>query len=141
LLAQGSSQNTNRSYRAALRYWATWFFARYRRPIALPVRRAVVIQFIVDQAERETDGGRLVTELPSPLDAILVEAGFKGRLGAFALATLEHRVSVLSKHHRARQLQNPCREAAVRELLSRTRRAYAARVRSPRQRSCANHSS
>lgn len=127
LLAQGSSQNTNRSYRAALRYWAAWFFARYRRSIVLPVPRAVVIQFIVDHAARESDGGQLVTELPSSLDAVLVEAGFKGHLGAPALATLEHRVSVLSKHHQARELQNPCREAPVSELLARTRRAYAAR--------------
>lgn len=127
LLAQGSSPNTDRSYRAALRYWAAWYFARYRRPIALPVPPAVVTQFIVDHAAREVEGQGLVIELPSSLDQILVAAGFKGQPGPMALATLEHRISVLSKQHQARRLENPCRESSVRELLSRTRRAYAAR--------------
>lgn len=127
LLAQGSSANTDRSYRAALRYWAAWYFARYRRPIALPVSPAVVTQFIVDHAAREVEGQGLVIELPSSLDQILVAAGFKGQPGPMALATLEHRISVLSKQHQARGLDNPCRHTGVRELLSRTRRAYAGR--------------
>lgn len=127
LLAQGSSPNTDRSYRAALRYWAAWYFARYRRPIALPVTPAVVTQFVVDHAAREVEGEGLVIELPSSLDQILVAAGFKGQPGPMALATLEHRISVLSKQHQARGLENPCRDSSVRELLSRTRRAYAAR--------------
>ena len=127
LLAQGSSPNTDRSYRAALRYWAAWYFARYRRPIALPVSASAVTQFIVDHAGREVAGRGVVSELPSSLDHVLVAAGFKGQPGPMALATLEHRVSVLSKQHHARSLDNPCREPAIRELLSRTRRAYAAR--------------
>lgn len=127
LLAQGSSANTDRSYRAALRYWAAWYFARYRRPIALPVTPSAITQFIVDHAGREVDGRGVVSELPSSLDQVLVAAGFKGQVGAMALATLEHRISVLSKQHAARSLDNPCRDPAIRELLSRTRRAYAAR--------------
>lgn len=127
LLAQGSSPNTDRSYRAALRYWAAWFFARYLTPIALPATALVITQFIADHAGREVDGGGVECELPSSLDAVLVAAGFKGQLGPMALATLEHRISVLSKQHQARGVQNPCRDPGVRELLSRTRRAYAAR--------------
>jgi len=127
LLRQGSSANTDRSYRAALRYWAAWYFARYRRPIALPVSGSVITQFIVDHAGREVAGRGVVSELPSSLDQVLVGAGFKGQPGPMSLATLEHRVSVLSKQHQARDLDNPCRDPAIRELLSRTRRAYAAR--------------
>lgn len=127
LLAQGSSSNTDRSYRAALRYWAAWYYARYGKGIALPVAAAIVTQFIVDHAGRDVAGRGIVSELPSSLDQVLVAAGFKGRPGPMALATLEHRVSVLSKQHQARDLDNPCRDPAVRELLSRTRRAYAAR--------------
>lgn len=127
LVAQGSSPNTDRSYRAALRYWAAWYYARYRQPIALPASAAVITQFIVDHAGREVAGRGVVSELPSSLDHVLVAAGFKGQLGPMALATLEHRVSVLSKQHQARGLDNPCRQSAIRELLARTRRAYAAR--------------
>lgn len=127
LLAQGSSANTDRSYRAALRYWAAWYYGRYGKAIALPVSAAAITQFIVDHAARDGEAGDIVSELPSSLDQILVAGGFKGQLGPMALATLEHRVSVLSKQHQARSLDNPCREPAIRELLSRARRAYAAR--------------
>ena len=127
LLAQGSSQNTQRSYRGALRYWAAWHYARYRRPIALPLEVAVVTQFIVDHAQREDAEGHLTVELPESLDALLVQARFKGRLGAPALATLGHRLSVISMMHQVRDLENPCHHASVRELLVRIRRAYATR--------------
>lgn len=127
LLAQGSSANTDRSYRAALRYWAAWYYGRYGKPVALPVSVSAITQFIVDHAGRDGETGVIVSELPSSLDQILVASGFKGQLGPMALATLEHRVAVLSKQHQARGVDNPCREPAIRELLARTRRAYAAR--------------
>ena len=44
LVAEGESENTIRSYRAALRYWASWFGLRYAKPIALPVPVPAVIQ-------------------------------------------------------------------------------------------------
>lgn len=130
LLSQGTSENTNRSYSAALRYWAAWHFARYRQPISLPTERAVVIQFIMDHAEREDKSGRLVTDLPSSLATVLLQAGFKGKPGAPALSTLVHRVSVLSRMHQSRALENPCRHPVVSDLLSRTRHEY--EVRGPR---------
>ena len=48
-------------------------------------------------------------------------------LGPPALATLTHRLSVLSKVHQLNQAQNPCQDPKVRELISKTRRAYAKR--------------
>jgi site-specific recombinase XerC len=125
----------------------------------------------------------LVTDLPRAIDAALVENGYKARLGPPSLATLIHRIAVLSKAHqlarpdepshgtsapslpgsfedgvapvpaaaaRHRQLRpvdtaastedvipalwaNPCAEPAVRELLARTRRAYAKRGALPRR--------
>src|SRR6476620_5717523 len=54
LLTEGESENTIRSYQTALRYWAAWFGLRYRQPISLPVPAPVVIQFIVDHAQRKT---------------------------------------------------------------------------------------
>src|SRR3982751_6661214 len=88
LLRQGESENTLRSYRSALRYWAAWYALRYRRPIALPVSEAVVVQFIVDHAQRYDAEGRLVSELPDLLDQALVAGSFKARFGAPALNTL-----------------------------------------------------
>jgi hypothetical protein len=96
LLRQGESENTLRSYRSALRYWAAWFALRYRQPIALPVPEAAVVQFIVDHAERVGEDGQLVNEMPAVIDEALVASGYKAKLGAFALSTLIHRVAVLS---------------------------------------------
>lgn len=126
LLAEGESDNTVRSYQAALRYWAAWFTLRYRQPIAMPVAVPVVLQFIVDHAERLTGKG-LESQLPGPIDQALVDGGFKARLGPPAMATLLHRISVLSKVHQIKELANPCQDPLVRELLTRTRRAYAKR--------------
>ncbi|RZL96341.1 MAG: hypothetical protein EOP82_00940 [Variovorax sp.] len=126
LMAEGESDNTRLAYRAAMRYWAAWFGARYGRQMALPVPVPVVVQFIVDHAERSTKAG-LEHQLPSAIDEALVEAGFKGKLGAPALNTLMHRISVLSMAHHLSKQPNPCMDAAVKALLSKTRKAYAKR--------------
>src|SRR3982751_2098283 len=99
LLHQGESENTLRSYRSALHYWAAWYALRYHRPISLPVEETAVIQFIVDHAQRHDTDGELVSELPAEIDRALVDGGYKGKLGAPTLNTLVHRISVLSKAH------------------------------------------
>jgi integrase len=132
LLREGESRNTLVSYRSALRYWAAWFGLRYGGQIELPLPAACVLQFIVDHAERTTEKG-LVSELPPAIDEALVTSGFKGKPGPLAHNTLIHRIAVLSKAHQLRGLKNPCQEAPVRELLSRTRKAYARRGALPQK--------
>lgn len=132
LLREGESQNTLVSYRSALRYWAAWYGLRYASQIQLPVPVPCVLQFIVDHAERTTERG-LVFELPAGIDQALVGAGYKGKLGAMAHNTLAHRVAVLSKMHQLRDVKNPFHDASVRELLSRTRKAYAKRGALPQK--------
>src|SRR5437868_2867569 len=80
LLREGESRNTMNSYRSALRYWAAWYGIRYGGQIQLPVSTPCVLQFVVDHARRSTDKG-LVSELPAEIDQVLVEAGYKGKLG------------------------------------------------------------
>lgn len=126
LLAEGESENTVRSYQAALRYWAAWFWLRYRQPIALPVPVAAIQQFVVDHVQRRTNAG-LEAGLPSAHDQALVDGGFKGKLGAPALSTVLHRLSVLSKAHQVRGVANTVQDSKVRELVTKTRRAYAKR--------------
>lgn len=132
LLREGESRNTLASYRSALRYWAAWYGIRYGGQVQLPLPAACVLQFIVDHAERTTDKG-LVSELPAEIDQALVQGGYKGKLGAMAHNTLVHRISVLSKAHQMRELKNPCHDPKVRELLSRTRKAYAKRGALPQK--------
>lgn len=130
LMREGSSANTAASYRAAIRYWTAWFELRYGQPFALPLPEAAVIQFVVDHAQRSTDHG-LKWELPLALDQELVRLKAKGKLGAPSLNTLLQRLSVLSKAHELLGHPNPCRAAPVRELLAKTRRAYARRGVTP----------
>jgi integrase len=127
LLQQGESENTLRSYRSALRYWAAWFLLRYGQPITLPVSEAVVVQFIVDHVQRRSADGSLISELPEALDQVLVQHQFKSKLGSPSLNTVIHRVAVLSKTHQLRNVANPCALTRVRELLAKARRGYAKR--------------
>ncbi|WP_213956918.1 site-specific integrase [Variovorax sp. dw_954] len=161
LLREGESANTRASYASAMRYWCAWFAARYGQALQLPVPVPVVIQFIVDHAARKPDvdandpfdangnatdattaaspkstataKAKLVHELPPEIDQALVDNGYKGKLGVPALNTLVHRVAVLSKAHQLAKEGNPCGDALVRELLGRTRRAYAQRGARPRK--------
>ena len=115
-----------RSYQAALRYWAAWFWLRYRQPIALPVPVAAIQQFVVDHVQRRTNTG-LEAGLPTAHDQALVDGGFKGKSGTPALSTVLHRLSVLSKAHQVRGVANTVQDSKVRELVAKTRRAYAKR--------------
>ncbi|SOY66505.1 site-specific integrase [Cupriavidus taiwanensis] len=126
LRREGESRNTVASYRSALRYWTAWYALRYRQPVQLPLAPAVVIQFIVDHATRQTPQG-LVCEMPAAIDQALVADGYKARPGPPALSTLTHRLAVIARAHRMQDLPNPCADASVRELMASTRRAYARR--------------
>lgn len=132
LMREGESQNTLASYRAALRYWAAWYGLRYGAQIQLPLPTACVLQFVVDHAQRVTAQG-LVCELPEAIDQALVSGRYKGKLGPMAHNTLVHRIAVISKAHQLRDMHNPCHDVQVRDLLSRTRKAYAKRGALPRK--------
>ncbi|VVE11428.1 site-specific integrase [Pandoraea anhela] len=126
LAREGDSVNTRQSYQSAMRYWMRWYHLRYGEALAAPLPPAVIVQFVVDHAQRQSRHG-LTTEMPAALDAALVAQGVKARPGPPALATLLHRLSVIAKLHTSRDLPNPCAEPAVRELVTKTRRAYAKR--------------
>lgn len=126
LLRDGESAHTVRSYRSAWGYWQAWHAARYGQDLVLPVATEVVLQFIVDHAQRQTEDG-LAHALPPAVDEVLVGAGFKAKPGPLAHSTLVHRIAVLSKAHQRMGWDNPCEGAAVRTLLGTVRRAYAQR--------------
>lgn len=127
LISDGESANTRRSYRGALRYWAAWHRLRLGAEIDLPVPAATVLRFIVDHVERQTPRGPR-SEMPESVAQALAAEGFLPADGGVpSLATLLHRISVLSKAHQWRDLPNPCQVAEVRALLAATRRSYAKR--------------
>lgn len=136
ILLAGQAENTLRAYRSALRYWCAWAQARYGKPLALPVSVPVVVQFVVDHTARIKDG-QLVCELPAETDQRLVNAGFKGALGPLKMATVTHRIYVLSKLHQLKRASNPCEDPQVRHLVSRAKRAAAKRGEAPTKKTAA----
>ncbi len=136
ILLAGQAENTLRAYRSALRYWCAWAQARYGKPLALPVPPLVVVQFVVDHTARIKDG-QLVCELPAETDRRLVDAGFKGALGPLKMATVTHRIYVLSKLHQLKRAANPCEDPQVRHLVSRAKRAAAKRGEAPTKKTAA----
>jgi integrase len=133
LLAEAAAANTTRSYASALRYWAGWHAARYGLELMLPVPEATVLQFVVDHVVRRSAEGELAWELPVAVDRALVAAGLKAKLGPWTLATVRHRVAVLSTAHRLKQVANPCEQPAIRTVLSRAARAAVKRGERPRK--------
>jgi len=133
LLAEAAAANTTRSYASALRYWAGWHAARYGVEFSLPVPEATVLQFVVDHVVRRSAEGELAWELPPAVDQTLVASGLKAKLGPWTLATVRHRVAVLSTAHRLKQVSNPCEQPAIRTVLSRAARAAVKRGVRPRK--------
>ncbi|MBQ3301484.1 MAG: hypothetical protein IJH04_05020 [Eggerthellaceae bacterium] len=130
LLAEAAAANTTRSYTSALRYWAGWHRVRYGIELSLPITEAIVMQFVVDHVARRGKTG-LKWELPPAADQALVAAKLKSKLGPWKLASVVHRVAVLSTAHRLKRLTNPCEEPAVRTVLGRARRASVKRGERP----------
>lgn len=130
LLREGGSDNTLASYRSAIQYWAAWHQLRLGHPFMLPVPVSTVLQFIADHVEHATGTG-LAHDLPDDIDAALVAAKVKRKSGPFKLATVRHRLAVLSEAHETQDLPNPCRSRAVQTLLARIRSAYAKRGERP----------
>lgn len=130
LMHEGSSANTLASYRSAIQYWAAWHQLRMGLPFGLPVSVSTVLQFIADHVQHTTNLG-LANDLPPEVDAALVAAKVKRKLGPFTLATVRHRLAVLSEAHETQAQANPCRSRAVQTLLERVRNAYAKRGERP----------
>lgn len=125
IVSEGESKNTRNSYKSAMKYWAVWYRARYNQAFTLPLPVPVVLQFIVDHALRYTPSGETIG-LPDELDSFLVENKFKAQKGHFSIATLLHRLAVLSKAHKvAFANPNPCKDPRVQELIGKTQKAYA----------------
>ena len=126
LLREGESQNTINSYKSAIHYCSTWFELRFNQKMQLPISPIHIIQFIADHVLHQTPNG-LLCLMPESIDQKMVDLGCKTQLGSLSLNTVQHRISVLSKIHQMQGVANPCQDAQVKELLSKTRKAYAKR--------------
>jgi integrase len=67
------------------------------------------------------------------VDQALVTSGLKAKLGPWSLATVRHRVAVLSTAHRLKHMTNPCEQSGIRTVLSRASSAAIKRGERPRK--------
>ncbi|MDI3393273.1 site-specific integrase [Pseudomonas sp. V98_8] len=123
-IAAGTAANTVRSYRSALAYWSAWLQLRYGQTLgghALPA--AVAIQFVLDHLARPLEGGGWSHLLPPSIDAALVAARIKAKIGPLTYNTVCHRLAVLGKWHRLNDWDSPTEVAALKSLLREARKA------------------
>jgi integrase len=123
-IAAGTAANTVRSYRSALAYWSAWLQLRYGQVLGdTPLPPAVAIQFVLDHLARPLENGGWAHLLPPSIDAALVTARVKAKLGPLAFNTVSHRLAVLGKWHRIKEWDSPTEAAALKTLLRDARKA------------------
>lgn len=127
MLAAGTPQNTIRSYASAAQYIAGWFRLRFGEDITLPIPASAAVRFVLDHLPSRSSSGEFTEpSLPSDIDLALVAAGFKATSGPLKPSSVNHRLSYLSRVHKASRLPSPLDHPEVRALL-RAARAIAAR--------------
>lgn len=115
---EGMPVNSRRSYDSAAQYLAAWYRLRFGSDIALPVPLPAIARFIADHLPSRTpDGEFLAPELPADIDQALVAAGCKGKPGPLAPETVSHRLSFLSRTHKAAGLPSPVATLDIQILL------------------------
>jgi integrase len=129
MVEAGTPLNTKRSYASAAQYIAAWYLLRFGQNISLPIPQAAAIRFVLDHLpSRDRAGGFLPPSLPADINAALVSSGCKASPGPLAMATVNHRISFLSRVHKSSRLPSPTDSPEVQTLL---RAARAVAVRAP----------
>lgn len=127
MLAAGTPENTVRSYASAAQYIAGWYRLRFGEDISLPIPASAAVRFVLDHLpSRSAAGDFTQPALPTDIDHALVAAGCKSATGPLKPSTVNHRLSYLSRVHKASRLASPLDHPEVRALL-RAGRAIAAR--------------
>lgn len=122
-IAAGTAANTVRSYRSALTYWSAWLQLRYGLPLGNgPLPATVAVQFVLDHLARPLEDSSWAHLLPPAIDAALVAARVKAKLGPLAFNTVRHRLAVLGKWHRINEWDSPCEASALKTLLREARK-------------------
>jgi integrase len=128
ILDDGTPRNTRRAYQSDLRYVKAWCEAS-GIAYALPLPAEVLLQFVVDHVDEG---------MPPEVEEEMIHVGAKRSRGIPAFATLNRRFMAVSTAHRVANLDNPCRDRMVVEVLNRARRAALMSGRRPRKKSAAH---
>lgn len=123
LFDRGTSPNTRRAITADLAFIETWYRLRHGEPMPLPVPVPAVVRLALD----------LIEGPPVELDAALVAAGLKRKVGPYALGSARRKLFSLATVHRVQGLEPPTRSLPVREVLRKASVAAAREGRTVRR--------
>ena len=112
LVLGGRSEKTRRAAEIAVRYWDTWSQARLDRPLHLPIGPGDVLTFIADHLPAIDDEDVVQDPvMPASVVKALQTAGFKPVNQK--LATIQLRLSLISRLHTVRGEKSPMADAVV----------------------------
>jgi len=126
ILDEGTPENTKLAYRKDIAYARAWGALRGFGD-SLPYSVEAMMAFIVDH----------VQGLPQEVDRALVVNGIKRDFGPPAISTLKRKMASISTAHALANMDNPCADRRVRDLLSRARRAAVRNGWAPKKKSAA----
>lgn len=128
IIDDGTPPNTKRAYQSDLRYFWTWCSViGFSDEPVLPVPPELLIRFITDHLEG----------MDTEHDREMVDRGVKAFTGKHAITTIDRRMAALSTYHKVKNLDNPCGDPAISQIMSKARKAAARRGYRPKKKKAA----
>lgn len=114
-----TSENTKRAFNGDIVYWQAWLSAIGFNFKTDKITVSILKHFIIQHIE----------EMNPEVDKVLVDQGYKSKLGTHSLETIKRRIASLSVCLELDKLENPCRDKEVKLLLKRFTALYGGKGR------------
>jgi len=114
-----TSENTKRAFNGDIVYWQAWLSVIGFNFKTDRITVGILKHFIIQHIE----------EMNPEVDKILVDQGYKSKLGTHSLETIKRRIASLSVCLELDKLNNPCRDKEVKRLLKRFTTMYGGKGR------------
>jgi len=119
ILQQAHSDNTRKAYGHHLRYWWSYAAEAFGVTEHYPVSVDKVLRFISDH----------LGTMDKDLEARLIAKGIKNAPGPHSLNTVIARLTVLGIAHKLREVEDPCKDPMVKQVLRNAKRAFGQNLR------------
>lgn len=119
VIGEYTSENTKRAFNGDIVYWQAWLSAIGFNFKIDKITVSILKHFIIQHIE----------EMNPEVDKVLVDQGYKSKLGTHSLETVKRRIASLSVCLELDKLENPCRDKEVKLLLKRFTAMYGGKGR------------
>lgn len=113
IMGEYTSENTRLAHNGDLVYWQAWLSA-----IGFSFKSPITLQELITFIIQHTEG------LDPDIDTMLVDQGFKAKLGPHKLATVKRRIGSLSVFLESAKWPNPCHDHEVHRILAQLTKKY-----------------